>query len=139
MRSPCGHRPSDDWVVQAPDAVAWARLQLGYMRAARVLDQAHRGCIHPQRRPALRTAMVATLGRLLEVRRILLAVPGAEVAMTAAAKEMRMTPLDCELPLPGCFREERSQVITFKLSLVAGEYPMAGSEKYRSFTWDNNM
>ena len=133
MRNACGHRPSDDWVVQAPDAVAWARLQLGYMHAARTLDQAHHGCIHPQRRPALRTAMVAALGRLLEVRRILLALPGAEVAIVAAAKEMRMTPLDCELPLPGCFREERSQVILFELSIVTAGLS-DGVNRCRSFT-----
>jgi len=52
---------------QAPDAATWARLYLGYLKAVRELEEAHHWCSHPQRRPAVHAALLAALGRLLEV------------------------------------------------------------------------
>lgn len=53
--------------LQAPQAATWARLHLEYIQVARALAAAHDGCVHPQRRPAIYTAMLAALGRMLEV------------------------------------------------------------------------
>ena len=102
--------------VQVQDLAIWARLLLGYSKAARILDKAYVGCIHPQRRPALRTALAAALGRILEIRGIMLGLPGEPfaAAITAAARELKMTPPDYELAVPLCFLERRSLVKIFR-------------------------
>lgn len=94
-----------------PDGQTWAQLQLGYSKAARILEKAHAGCVHPQRRSAVQIAVVAALARLLEVRRILMEIPGYETAIAAAAKEMKMSPPDWEICVPCGFREGRAEVI----------------------------
>lgn len=95
-----------------PDGQTWAQLQLGYSKAARILEKAHAGCVHPQRRPAVQIAVVAALARLLEVRHILMDIPGYETAIASAAKEMKMSPPDWEIYVPRGFREERAEVMT---------------------------
>ena len=69
-------------VISAQSLPEWQRTYVGTLQAVRRLDAASAGMVHPQRAPALRAALEAAVGRLVELRT---AVDAAELAAALAA------------------------------------------------------
>ena len=69
-------------VISAQSLPDWQRAYAGTLQAVRKLDAAASGTVHPQREPALRAALEAAVGRLVELRT---AVDAAELAAALAA------------------------------------------------------
>ena len=72
-------------VISAQSYPLWQRAYVGTLMAVRRLDAAAAGMVHPQRAPALRIALEAAVGRLVELRTALDAAGlAAAVAATTA-------------------------------------------------------
>ena len=69
---------------------AWQRAYVGTLQAVRKLDAAYAGMVHPQRGPACRAALEASLGRLVELRA---AVDAGTLAAALAASAASAAPV----------------------------------------------
>lgn len=117
---------------------AWQRAYVGTLQAVHKLDAAYAGMVHPQRGPALRSALEAALGRLVELRAAVeagtlasalaaatasaapagakaaaagaQAQPSAVPSLADAIQELKLTPHDLEIPVPTYLVAMRAQV-----------------------------
>ena len=99
----------------------WARIYIRYLQTLRKLDEAHAGVVQPQKRRAVRGALDACLGRVLELRAwlVLLNKDVDVVDLEAFLENLGLTPEALELPVPVYFRRERAQQLEARQAAIA--------------------
>ncbi|KAF5278955.1 hypothetical protein FQA39_LY05633 [Lamprigera yunnana] len=89
-----------------------ASLYVRYILVANYLSECVDQVIQPQKRILIRKLLVATLGRILELKCDLVEADLCEWTHCGDIVEtLRLTPLHCELKIPTCFNNERKEEI----------------------------
>ena len=96
----------------APKTLAeWATLYLRYVGIVRKLDEAYDQMVHPQKRPDVRRALDAALGRTMEVRAWLVRLNDGidRIPFEEVLADLKLPPEATELPVPRYFITDRAK------------------------------
>uniref|UniRef100_A0A8C6XNB4 IQ motif containing with AAA domain 1 like n=1 Tax=Naja naja TaxID=35670 RepID=A0A8C6XNB4_NAJNA len=98
-----------------------ATLFLRYVQVARRLDACYDQVVHPQKRLALRPLLESVLGRLLELKQELVELDLSEYHyMDHVLEELKLTPVEMEVPVPKYFVRERAKVLQERQEVLVG-------------------
>ncbi|KAF5278089.1 hypothetical protein FQR65_LT03605 [Abscondita terminalis] len=96
-----------------------ASLYIRYILAANFLSECIDQVIQPQKRILIRKLLVATLGRILELKCDLVEADLCEWSHCGdVIDNLRLTPLHCELQIPTCFKRERKDELLYQKQLI---------------------
>ncbi|KAK4877607.1 hypothetical protein RN001_010113 [Aquatica leii] len=96
-----------------------ASLYIRYILAANFLSECVDQVIQPQKRILIRKLLVATLGRILELKSDLVEADLCEWTHCGDIIEtLRLTPLHCELQVPTCFKNEIKEQLEYQKQLI---------------------
>ncbi|NXR76364.1 DRC11 protein, partial [Pycnonotus jocosus] len=83
-----------------------------YVEMLRRLEEAHDHLVHRQKRAAVRQALDGVTGRLLEIKREMVALEKSEChAMDGVLMELKRVPEDIEIPIPKYFIKENLRIL----------------------------
>ncbi|NXR93905.1 DRC11 protein, partial [Hypocryptadius cinnamomeus] len=83
-----------------------------YLEIFRKLEEAHDHLIHQQKRAAVRRALDGVMGRILEIKREMVALENSEChSMAGILMELQRVPEDIEIPIPKYFIKENLGIL----------------------------
>ncbi|XP_064289577.1 dynein regulatory complex protein 11 isoform X5 [Passer domesticus] len=83
-----------------------------YLDILRKLEEAHDHLIHQQKRAAVRQALDGVMGRILEIKREMVALENSEChSMAGVLTELQRVPEDIEIPIPKYFIKENLGIL----------------------------
>uniref|UniRef100_A0ACB8FWJ8 Uncharacterized protein n=1 Tax=Sphaerodactylus townsendi TaxID=933632 RepID=A0ACB8FWJ8_9SAUR len=115
--------PAEPRKAERNAAVFWqelATLFVRYLRTARRLEACYDQAVQPQKRPLLRRLLDVVLGRLLELKRDLVALHLSEYHdLDHVLQQLHLGPADLEVPIPRYFLLERAKVLQERREVLA--------------------
>ncbi|NXH01984.1 DRC11 protein, partial [Loxia leucoptera] len=86
-----------------------------YLAIMRKLDEAHDHLIHQQKRALVRQALDGVMGRILEIKREMVALEYSEChSMAGILMELQRVPEDIEIPIPKYFIKENLGILQYR-------------------------
>uniref|UniRef100_A0A8B9ZZ38 IQ motif containing with AAA domain 1 n=1 Tax=Anas zonorhyncha TaxID=75864 RepID=A0A8B9ZZ38_9AVES len=83
-----------------------------YMRIFRNLEEAHDGLVHQQKRAAIRQVLDGVIGRILEMKKEMVALENSEFHyIDNILEDLKLLPVDIEIPIPRYFIKENLEVL----------------------------
>uniref|UniRef100_A0A8C3GRA1 IQ motif containing with AAA domain 1 n=1 Tax=Cairina moschata TaxID=8855 RepID=A0A8C3GRA1_CAIMO len=83
-----------------------------YMRIFRNLEEAHDGLVHQQKRAAIRQVLDGVIGRILEMKKEMVALENSEFHyIDNILEDLKLLPEDIEIPIPRYFIKENLEVL----------------------------
>ncbi|XP_062383643.1 dynein regulatory complex protein 11 isoform X2 [Sardina pilchardus] len=97
-----------------------AGFYLKYLQIMRNLEEVYDQMVHPQKRRVVRTVLEGIMGRLLELKNEMVELEFSEFHyFDDMLQDLKMTPADLEVPIPGHFVRERTRVLKERERMLA--------------------
>eukprot|EP00906_Rhabdomonas_costata_P029021 RCo040988 len=97
----------------------WSTMYIRYLQIFRVLEECHDQILQPQKRADVRRLLDACIGRLLELKQLIVKHCGEYVNYDDVLVDLKLTPEVLEIPIPKYFLEERKKELEERGKLLA--------------------
>jgi len=116
----------------------FATLYIRYLQIFRKLEESYDQMVHPQKRMDIKKALEATIGRVLEVKEILVEVnPNKGVSfvnLDEVLVDLKLSPSVLEVPVPAFFIEDQAAALKEREALLQMLLAQAGLDKEKKGT-----